>query len=282
MLRVKSGMMAALSALALVIVALPGQAGMIAADALPLPNRFATADCVLVGKVTSFEEKMPLVIPAPGAAPVAYKIAVITVGDALKAPKDAKTIRLGFVPTPPGVAISPPPFQPTVDLEGCFFLTKNAVGDFYIAPLQLNVLGKSNPNYEKDIALLKKCAKIMENPNAALKGKNAEDRFLAAAMLVAQYRTHRGPGAKQEPIDADQSKLILEALAAADWTPAKDFTQLSPLMVLHRLPLTDKDGWMPPPQQKDPKSYAIYAQQWCMDHAATYRIQKFVPAEKAP
>ena len=127
---------------------------------------------------------------------------------------------------------------------------------------------------EKDIALLQRCTKLLDDPNAGLKSKNAEDRFLTAAMLVMRYTARKAPSDKKEPIDAEQSKLILQALAGADWTPVKDFTQLSPLMVLHRLPLTDRDGWMPP---KDAKAYAAYAQQWLQDHAATYRIQKYVP-----
>jgi hypothetical protein len=72
-----------------------------------------------------------------------------------------------------------------------------------------------------------------------------------------------------------QSKLILQALAEADWTPTTDYTQLSPSMVLHRLPLTAKDGWEPP--KMDAKAYAAYAQQWLKDHAGTYQLHKFVP-----
>src|SRR5262249_24232054 len=105
------------------------------------------------------------------------------------------------------------------------------------------------------------------------------DRFLTAAVLLAKYRTRKGPAEKAEPIDAEQSKLILKALASADWTPPKDFTQLSPLMVLGRLSLTEKDGWKPPPGQ-DPKAYAAYAQRWLADHAATYRIERYVAGNK--
>src|SRR5262249_15031698 len=206
------------------------------------------------------------------------KIAVVTITEALVAPKGTKTVRLGFVPIPAGVAVSPPPFVPAVGQEGCFFFTKHGEGDFYLAPSPLNFLAKGSASYAKDLALVKRCAKILEEPNAALKGKNAEDRFLAAAMLVARYRTPRGPNAKTAPIDAAQSKLILEALAAADWTPKAHFTQLSPLMVLHRLPLTKQDGWMPPSSQ-DAKAYAAYAQQWLRNHAETYPIQRFVVAK---
>jgi hypothetical protein len=262
--------------LAFLVLALPTRAGTIAADALPLPNRVATADAVVVGKVTAIEDKTVLVAPFPGARnKTEFRIAVVTVSDALRAPKGATKIRLGFVPIPPGVAISPPPFQPAVGEEGCFFLTNQAGADFLVAPSPLNFINKKIANFDKDIALIKRCTKILEDPDAALKGKSAEDRFLAAAMLVAHYRTRKSASAKTEPIDAEQSKLILQALAAADWTPATDFTQLSPRMVLDRLPLTAKDGWAPS-SPADPKAYAAYAQQWLKEHAGSYRIQKFV------
>ena len=111
---------------------------------------------------------------------------MIKISDALVAAKGLTTIRLGFVPTPFGVAVSPPPFQPRVGMEGCFFLTKHGEADFMLAQGQLTFIDMKNATFDKDIALIKRCVKILEDPDAALKAKNAEDRFLAAAMLVAQ------------------------------------------------------------------------------------------------
>jgi hypothetical protein len=266
---------AALAGLVFLAAALPARAGTIAADALPLPHRVATAEIVVIGKVTGFEDKTVMV----GAKnKVEYKLAIVAVTSAPLAPKGTTTIRLGFVPLPFGVAVSPPPFVPTVGIEGCFFLRKQGEGDFYVAHGQLDFVSKKNGSFEKDVALIKRCTKILQAPDASLKAKDAEDRFLAAAMLIAQYRTRKSSSAKLEPIDAEQSKLILQALAAADWTPTKDFTQLSPLMVLHKLPLTAKDGWAPPPST-DAKAYAAYAQRWLRDHAESYRIQRFAVAK---
>jgi hypothetical protein len=266
---------AALAGLALCAAALTARAGSLPADALPLPNRVASADLVVVGKVTSIEDKPVAAAPFPGAKDkVEYQIAVITVTDAPLAPKGTKTVRLGFVPPPPMVAINPAPFRPTVGMEGCFFLNKHPGGsDFHVAGV-LAFVDKNSPNFEKDMALVNRSAKVLADPNAALKAKDAEDRFLAAAMLIARYSSRKTQNDRAEPIDADQSKLILQALAAADWTPTTDLMRLSPLMVLHRLPLTDKDGWAPP--SREPKEYAAYAQQWVKEHAGTYRIQRFV------
>lgn len=268
-----------LAGLALVAMALQAQAGTLPADALPLPNRVATADIVIVGKVTAIEDKTTLVAPFPGAKnKTEYKVAVVSVSDALLAPKGTKSIRLGFVPIRAGVFVSPPPFQASVGQEGCFFLSKHADADIYVASGQLIFIDNKGDTFDKDLALIKRCTRILNDPNAALKGKDADDRFLAAGMLVAQYRTRKSPNAKTEPIDAEQSKLILQALAAADWTPSTDHMRLSPLMVLYRLPLTAKDGWAPP--GTDAKAIAAYAPQWLNEHAGTYRIERFAAEKK--
>jgi hypothetical protein len=175
------------------------------------------------------------------------------------------------------VVIRPSPFRPTLGQEGCFFLRKHSTEDFYVPAMQLCFVGKAGASFDKELALIKRCTTILEAPTAALKGKDAEKRFLAAAMLVVRYRTRHSPADKTEPLDAEQSKLILRALADADWTPSKDYTKLTPLMVLHRLGLTKKDGFMP--TKREPEAYAAYARQWVRDHVDTYRIQRFVAAK---
>src|SRR5579859_8134202 len=184
-----------LAALAIMALTLAIRAGTLPADALPLPNRLATADTVIVGKVTAILDKTVKVNNAQ------YKIAEVSISNALMGAKGATTIRLGFVSIPMGVAIRPSPFQAMVGMEGCFFLRKQ--GDIYVVPL-LGFLNKKSPAFEKDIALLKRCVKIMETPDASLKAKDAEERFLAAAMLLAKYRTRKSVNDKSEPIDAGQ------------------------------------------------------------------------------
>src|SRR5438876_48132 len=150
------------------LAALPVRAGTIAAEALPLPNRVAVAEMIVIGKVTSIEEKSVQAVPSPGAKEkIEYKIAVIEVGDAVMAPKGTKTVRLGFVPTPPNVVISPAPLQPVVGMEGCFFLTKHSDGDFQVAPGPLDFIDKKDANFEKHAALIKRCAKLLEDPDAS-------------------------------------------------------------------------------------------------------------------
>jgi hypothetical protein len=262
--------------LAVFALALPASAGVLPADALPIPNRVTNAEIIVVGKVTGFEARPVMAAPFAGAKTrTEFKIAVVEISDPLLAPKKLMKVRLGFVPTPFGVRISPPPFQPKVGMEGCFFLTKHGEADFQTVSGALNFLDKNSANYAKNIAMIRRCVKILQDPDAALKSTKGENRFLAAGMLLARYRTRKSPNPKTELIDAEQSKLILQALASADWTPSTDLMTLSPLLVLHRLPLTAKDGWNPPPA-RDQKAYARYAQQWARDHVGSYRIERFV------
>ena len=117
---------------------------------------------------------------------------------------------------------------------------------------------------------------------AVLKGKNADDRFLTAAMLIARYRTPRPGETKTEAIDAEESKLILQALADADWTvkPAPGILGLqtmNPQNIFYRLNLTPQDGWTQPTDVKDVPDAA---KQWLKDNAEKYRIQRFVADKK--
>jgi hypothetical protein len=78
-------------------------------------------------------------------------------------------------------------------------------------------------------------------------------------------------------VPADLSKLILEALAGADWGAPNG--PVSPHASFVRLGLTDKDGWAQP---DDIKEFAPAARKWLRAHADSYRIQRYVPEEKSP
>ena len=266
---------AGLTCLTLLALALPARAGTIAAEDLPLPNRVANADLVVIGKVTAIEDKPEQVATTPGGKnKIEYKIAVVQISDTLVAPKQLTTVRIGFIPPPPMVMISPPPFVPTVGLEGCFFLSRQSGADFYLAHGQLQFMGANSPNYKENIAMVKRAAKILEEPNMALKSTDVGDRLMAASMLMSRHLKRKSPNDKTEPIDAAQSKLILSALASADWTPTTDLMTLSPLMVFRRLPLTAADGY--DLKNPTPQAYAEFAKKWLTEHADTYRIQRFV------
>jgi hypothetical protein len=281
---------AGFAGLALLLAALPAAAMMIAPA--PIPQRVAQADAVVVGKVTAIEDKLVEATQVPGAKDkVEYHVAVIKIKDDLLGAKDLTHVRVGYivpkeVPAAPGGPIRLPIRRyPTVkfevDQEVCAFLKKHHEGNFYVAQAYFDVIDKKAPNFEKDVEQAKKCAKLLADPKASLKAKDADTRTLTAAMLVARYRGWRGPNAKTEPIDADQSQLILTALAEADWAKPFAPNTMAPQTAFNQLGLTDKDGWSwkSAPGQP-PTAFQDAAKAWLKDNAATYRIQQFVTEKK--
>src|SRR5438270_7282949 len=120
--------LAGLSCLALMAAPAFAKAMMIAPP--PLPQRAAVADVIVVGKVTSFGDKLVSAKPPYGGDKVDYQIAVVKVSDPITGAKDAKEIKVGFIPPqadpPPNPGPGPilirkryPQFTLSLDQEAC-------------------------------------------------------------------------------------------------------------------------------------------------------------------
>jgi len=227
----------------------------------PVSDRVAKADLVITGKVVSIEDK----------SIGDYQIAVVKIDDAILNAKGLTHVRVGFIPTTGGRF---PHLNLQVDQESCFFLTQKNGQSFYVATQYFNIVDKKAANYEEVVKEAKQCGKLLGDADASLKAKDANDRMLTASMLITRYRTPREGAVKQEAIDAAQSKLILQTLADADWTPknAQPYT-MQPQQLFLRLGLTDKDGWTVP---ADVKELPDSAKKWLKDNDEKYRIQRFV------
>lgn len=244
------------------------------------PTQIATADAVFVGKVTAIE---PVDVGEKGA--LKYRIAIVTISEAIRGVKDVKSVRVGFIPpTPPKVGapkIGGGPRNPqlTVGQEGLFILSMHPEGKFYQAPNFGAFTASAQPNYKADVDRAKRVAAVMANTKQALQSKDADERLMAASILVAKYRTQRGPGAQQEPIDADESKLILNAIANASWKPAR-FGDPNPYQLFNQLGITAQDGWKAPVNIKTQDDLRDAVQAWVKDNGDTYRIKRFVAANE--
>jgi hypothetical protein len=247
---------------------------------VPMPERMAAAELIVVGKVTEIEPRTLSARPDPQAEKKwEYKIAVVEITDGILGAKGMKKVRIGFIPRRPEIAIGHyPEIDFSVGQEGLYILNKHSDADFYEPGVYYNVVDKKSANFEHDVEYAKRCARLLADPDPGLKAKEAEDRLLTAGLLITRYRGGRfaaaGAKTKAEPIDAAQSKLILEALAAADWYQPRAAERGSPQRYFIGLGLTDKDGWKQPENGQD---FAAAAQQWCKDNAASYRIQRLVP-----
>jgi hypothetical protein len=256
------------------------QAGVLPMPA-PGPSRIANSDAVIVGKVEGIEPQDVMVGKST------YRIAVVRVNQALRGVKDEKTLRIGFIPPPP----PPDPKGPLVittgvvrnlelkvGQEGLYLLKKQPKENFYVVggPIGYFVNAEKNPGFDKEVDVVKAVGKVTENPQASLKAKDADERLLAAAILIDRYRTFRG-SPKQEPIDADESKQILRALLDADWKAPIEVSAMRPSanLLFNQLGVTAKDGFAPVAGG----NYQAAIQSWLRDNAEKYRIQRFVSGE---
>lgn len=215
------------------------------------------AAVVVIGKVGKFEDKEQL----------EHRIAVIKIEESIKGMKGLTSVRVGTpvmqdgnVPVPPinngGAPIAVPaiarlaPPALAEGIEGVFFLKKHDKGDFYVLANPYNsMLQKTQPNYEEQVKLVKDVARFLETPlEKSLAADKAEDRLLAAGLLILQYRTRKNYSTpvKEEAIDAEQSKQILKVLAEADFSKPEPRLGMTAMDLFFRLGVTQKDGWQPP------------------------------------
>src|SRR5262245_25589197 len=223
-----------------------GYAGVIAMPP-PGPARAANSDAVIVGKVEALEPQDVIV------GNTKYRIAVVRINEGIKGAKAGqKTLRIGFVPiekpNPIVIRTGARPVQLEPGQEGLFLLKKQAKEDFYTigGVIGYFISSDKNKDFDKEVQAAKTAAKAAANPQASLKAKEPEERLLAAAILIEKYRAFRGPNAKQEAIDAEESKQILRALVDADWEAQLNFGSLrpNPTQLFQMLGVTAKDGFV--------------------------------------
>jgi hypothetical protein len=220
---------------------------LVAPGALKPSALLPQADVVVIGKVVEVD-KEPVDATQYRGAPkdqkISYKVAVIKIDEAIVGGKGLTQFRVGFsadAPVTPtlgggpvgGARIRPvgrAPVALTAGQEGCFFLTQHHEADFYVLTgggLGA-VLNKKDDNYAKQLEEVKKVVKVLEDPVAALKAKELDDRFQAAYMVLQKYQTVRGGQSgrvpAREPIPEEENKLIVSLLTELPWVPKEGAT----------------------------------------------------------
>ena len=272
----------------LALAAAPALAMMIAPPSVM--QKVATSDAVVVGKVTAIAEKTIKAERWPGDKERGeFRIATVKVDGHILGVKGLTHVKVGWVPPPPPMPGRPggpirigPRRGPAVTLEKgqevLLFLKKHPREDFYTVPAYFDVVAKKSPGFAGELADAKKYARLLADPMANLKAKSKDARFQTAALLLARYRTFQ-PGGKQEPIAAEESKLILEAIANANWDaqpkprPGPFQRQMTPQTTFFMLGLQAKDGWAQP---RNGKEIPEAAKKWLKANAGSYRVQRFV------
>jgi hypothetical protein len=264
------------------VTALTAKALMIAPP--PAGMRVATAQAVVVGKVVKLADKT---VPAEmfKGDERQMMIATVKVEKALLG-KAGREIKVGYFVRPmpvPGAPILSSRglyVNLVVDQEALLMLQPHPTRkDVLVAADYFGVINKKdNPNFEKELAEVKRSARLLADPMAGLKSKDADERFRTTALLVTRYRTRQTAGAgaaETEKVSVEESKLILANLAEADWAtgrvPPLGY-QMAPRSLFFQLGLRPADGWTPP---KDPKQIPEAAKKWLKDNAGKYQVVRY-------
>jgi hypothetical protein len=243
--------------------------------ALPVqPERLAlTSPVVVAGKVTGFEkDTVDAPLPHAGATDkVAYKVAVVKIDQALVGADGVTHIKIGFIPpapanpnpNPPVGGVRPGvrpirPLPPMPELkegqEALFFLAKHPSANFYVLVNNAAPIDITTDAGKKQLDDVKKALAVVAEPMKGLKSEKAEERLDAVAKLLTKYRAYPvfGGETQEVAIPAEESKLILKAIADADWKGANAGPVGGPRLALtaqqafFQLGLSDKDGWKQP------------------------------------
>lgn len=254
---------------------------------LGVPEKMGFATYVGVGKITAIDDE-----------PVQVRLhpkhnweALILVADVqitrnIYGLEKQKTLRLGFWNSP---LSKEPGKKPALSIgqEGLFFAVKHYKENFCVVVLPGGFIDKRSPDFDKESTEAGRCGELLTRPLDGLKAKEAGERFLTAFMLLARYNdptafhyNHPDAMQKDEPIDAEESKLILQALAETDWAADDPKTKWRPLQAYNRL---GGQGGAPPPRLSgfDSPQELEAAKKWLHENAETYRISKLVPGAKA-
>jgi hypothetical protein len=283
-------LMTGLVGVVLVAIATPVAALRIAIPQ-SMAQRIGSHDAVVAGKVTKIEAKTVKAERfANDKEGGEYMIAVVKISEGFLGTQGLTHIRVAFPPAPPQVPVVPDQpggirphirpirrFQPPKleqDQEAILLLQKHHKENFYVLQAATDVVDKKSPEYAKAAGELTKIGKVLSDPMAALKAKDAGERFQAVSALLLRYRTQRPGATKLEAIPAEESKLILQTLAEADWTPKPiRFGEPNPQMLFNQLGLQPKDGWIQPANFQE---LPAAQQKWLKDNASTFKLTRYV------
>ena len=172
------------------------------------------------------------------------------------------------------------------------YLVKHPTADFYIMPGMSPPVDATSDMGMKELEALKRYTKVIAEPMKGLKSDKSEVRAETAASLVMKYRAYPDFGGEmavaEVAIPADENKLILDALAEADWVRAQgpnglNTYQPTPMQAVLQLYLSEKDGWIPPMMKPGDNYYAIHKAafvKWRTGPGKDYVIKKVVPTTK--
>ncbi|HEY1188380.1 MAG TPA: hypothetical protein VGE74_12080 [Gemmata sp.] len=174
----------------------------------------------------------------------------------------------------PDLPTEPNPF--VKDAEGLFFLRLHHTGAFYFVEKFIPKQdGKLPPD---ELKAAKRYLGLLADPLASLSSKEPSDRLAAAVLLLTRYqfRTTGFLTTETEPIPAKENKLILAALAEANWDTA---SPLHPWEAVHHIWQFSgaKPGQVfqaPTLPKGTPAEQSAFLRDWVQKNRNTYKIER--------
>lgn len=242
----------------------------------PPASRVASVDAIVVGRIVAHEDKDVETLYGPGGAKVVFRVALINPSERIIGVKDAKVIRVAYIAKKEGGFRRPGTPQLEIGLDGVFFLTKHFSEDFYIAPMYFDFYARTSPEFEREMPVIRRKAKMLDDPIAHLKSKDVEERFDMASLLVSRYRAIGlvPPMTRAVSLGEEESKLILKAILDANWDRPQMFGHPHPWSTFLQLGVTAKEGWMIPMGAKNVQEFHKAARAWLENNWQTHRVQK--------
>jgi hypothetical protein len=280
-------MMRSLIVAAVVALARPVYAGAPGPIPHPIEAALSVPD-VIVGKITSIEPELVDAAPDPGLPKVGYRVAVVKIGKTLAGAAGLTHLKVGFVPpVKPALNARRPDRRerPTPELkegrEMMFFLSRHPDGVFYAMPNTLHPIEASSVDFKVQVESVSTALAAVANPDRALTAGTTSDRFHAALALISKYRLRDGTrDVESVPINADENRLILKALAEGDWKNDPTGVRLSGFVAIYRLGLSEAEGWTAPggkPGEEYTETMRKAFIAWLTGPGKDYRIKKLVP-----
>jgi hypothetical protein len=244
------------------------------------------AETVVVGQVAAVEKELveaedvrprtpttaALTVGGRPAAPdnkTKYTVASVKIEDGLLMSKNVTHLKVGFAKGGgPELAVGE---------KYLLHLRKHPTEGFEVVAAGVAPVSAKDDKFKAAVAEVTKLSAVLKEPTTALKADKAADRSFAAAVLLTKYRTPPA-GARNltfEEVDADESALLLKAIADGDWAGGGP---LNAFGALRMLGLTDKDGWVSPKATGNAaaEEYRKAYTAWLADKGKGYRIKKLV------
>ena len=248
-----------------------------------IAQQMMQSDVALVGKVTGFEKECTEIKANPGdKETTSYNVAIVKVETAILGIKNTTHIKVGFIrrAEPQNEVFFEDEPQRNLNLdengEYLLLLRKHPVESFYF---YTHATPPSKLPADAAIAEAKLAVAAIADPMKALKAEKAQDRALAAIVLLMHHRKSAGKGEVDlVPIDAEENAAILKSIAEGDFTVA--ITGHTTLYSAYQfLGLSGGDGWThPTPKPGENHNLVMQKafQDWLAGPGAKFRFQKYV------